>query len=787
MGMRYFGTSVQRREDRKLLTGEGRYVDDIELAGMLHAAFLRAEIAHARINAIDTSAARAVPGVHAVYTLDDLGPPYPDKPMTTAYGSPLLKQSICQHLLAKDEVCFVGQTVAVVIAENRHIAEDAVSRITVDYEPLPVVADCRKALDVDAPLAHLGTDGNLVGNFYCQFGDIDEAFAKAPHTFAVDFHEHRGGCHAMECRNVIADYDPGRDETTIYLTTQAPFLIRRLMARYFEEDESRIRIICPDVGGGFGPKTGPYAEEFTLAVISRQLRRPIKWIEDRREHFVATNQQGDQMWSMEIACEDDGKILGARGRVVHDMGAFVPYGLLLPATSLFPLPGPYAVPAMDVTLDAVFTNKTCTSPVRGAGRPNAAYAMERLIETVARGLGLDPADVRRRNFVRKDQFPYATGGKLPSGDPTVYDSGDYHSLLDMALEKARYAAFKDRQMAARKEGRYLGIGVASCIEDTGFGPYEGVKVKVQPSGKVLLQTGASSQGQGHETVYSQIVADQLGVGIEDIVYHSADTGVVPHGVATAGSRVTANAGPAAQAAALEVRGKAIRLAAELLSVDEDDLEIEDGIVRARSETGRNLNISLGELSLKLTPLMNGKVPEGFSPELEATSFAASEGVPHASGSSVAEVEVDIGTGDVKLLNYVIAHDCGKMINPMLVDGQIIGGVVHGIGNALFERMVYDDSAQPLSMNYGEYLLPIATEMPPIEVLHQETPSPCNPLGVKGAGEGGTIPAANAVIAAIENALEPFGVVVNDHPVSPQRICELLDAAGTATVLDDDAR
>lgn len=776
MGMRYFGTSVQRQEDKKFLMGQGRYVDDIEFVGMLHGAFLRAEIAHAKINGIDTSAAREIPGVHAVYTLDDLGDPYPNKPMTTAYASPLLKQTICQHLLAKDEVCFVGQTVALVVAESRHIAEDALSRIVVDYEPLLAVADCRNALDADAPPTHLGADSNLVGNFYGKFGDIDAAFAEAAHTFKVDFHEHRGGGHAVECRNIIANYDAGSDETTIYLTTQAPFLIRRLMARYFEEDESKIRVICPDVGGGFGPKNGPYAEEFVLAIVSKQLQRPVKWIEDRRENFVATNQQGDQMWHMEIACEDDGKILGARGRVIHDMGAYVPYGLLLPATSVFPLPGPYAVPALDVTLDAVFTNKTCTSPVRGAGRPNAAYAMERLIETVARGLKLDPADVRRRNFVRKDQFPYTTGGTLPSGDPAIYDSGDFHSLLDMALENAGYEDFKERQAAARKEGRYLGMGISSCIEDTGFGPYEGVKVKVQPSGKVLLQTGAASQGQGHQTVFSQIVAEELGVDIDSIVYQSADTGTVPHGVATAGSRVTANAGPASQAAARLVRQKAIKLAAEVLEIDEDDLDIEDGIVRATPQSGRNVNISLGDLSFKLTPLMNGKVPDGFEPELEATSFTSSTGVPHASGSSVAEVEVDVETGEVKLVNYVIAHDCGKMINPMLVDGQIIGGVVHGIGNALFERMVYDENAQPMSMNYGEFLLPIATEMPPIKVLHQETPSPHNELGVKGAGEGGTIPAANAIIAAIENALEPFGVVVNDHPVDPQRICELLDEA-----------
>ena len=778
MGMRYFGTAVQRREDERLVTGHGQYVDDIDMVGMLHGAFLRAEVSHARINSIDTSQAEALEGVVKVYTLAELGREYLTKPMTTAYPSPLLKHSICQHLLAKDEVCFVGQTVAFVVAESRHIAEDAVSRIVVDYDILPAVADCRKALDDDAPVAHLGTENNLVGNFYAKFGDIDEAFSNAAHTFKTEFHEHRGGCHAMECRNVLASYDESKDETTIWLTTQAPFLIRRLMARFFEEDESRIRVICPDVGGGFGPKNGPYAEEFILKIVTQQLKRPVKWIEDRREHFVATNTQGDQMWHLEVATDENGKMLGMRGNVTHDMGAFVPYGLLLPATTMFPLPGPYALPAIDVALDAVFTNKTSTSPVRGAGRPNAAYAMERVIETIARELKIDTAEVRRRNFVAKEQFPYAPGSKLPNGDPVIYDSGDYHGCLDLALNAADYNGFGKRQEEARKQGRYLGIGVSSCIEDTGLGPHEGVKVKVQPSGKVLLQAGAASQGQGHQTVFSQIVADELGVKIEDIVYHSADTGVVPHGVATAGSRVTANAGPAAQSAARKVRQKALKLAAEIMETEEEDLDIDEGIVFIKSDPGRNVSLSLGELCLKLSPLMGGKVPDGFEPELEATSFTSSDTVPHASGSSVAEVEVDIETGDVKLINYCIAHDCGKMINPMLVDGQIEGGVVHGIGNALFERMVYDDNAQPLSMNFGELLIPMATEMPPIRVQHLETPSPTNELGVKGAGEGGTIPAANAIIAAIENALEPFGILIHDHPVDPQRICRLLSEAGT---------
>ncbi len=779
MGVRYFGARVARLEDPRIVTGHGRYVDDIELPDMLHAAFVRSTHAHALIKTIEVAVAKQMAGVHAVLTLNDFGEPYRDRPMDQTYASPLLKQSFTQYPLAKDEVNFVGQTVALVVAESRAIAEDAAAQVRIDYEPLPVTVDCRRALDADAPHVHLHSEGNLAAQLAVGFGDIDAVFNAAEHVFACDFHEHRGGCHAVECRGVIAHDDPYNGGLTIYSSTQTPYLVRRWVARYLDEDENALRVVAPDVGGGFGPKAGVYAEEVAIPLAARILKRPVKWIEDRREHFTATNQQGDQMWHLEVAATGDGVIEGLRGRVICDMGAFVPYGLLLPFTSVNPLPGPYAISAMDVKLDAVFTNTTCNSPVRGAGRPNAAYAMERMIETVARELNLDPAEVRARNFVRKDQFPYQPGHKLPNGKPITYDSGDFHSLLEKALKLADYKGFKKRQKAALKEGRYLGIGISSCIEDTGMGPFEGVTVRVQPSGKVMIETGAASQGQGHETVFSQIVADRLGVQIDDIVYRSADTGAFPIGVGTVASRVICNAGPAAHDAAGQVADKAIELAAQLLGSAGDKLEISDGIVQVKDDPSANISVSLGELALKLSPSTGGIVPEGFAPGLEATSYQSSKAPPTASGTNVAEVEVDIGTGEVRLLKYSIAHDCGKMVNPMLVEGQIIGGVVHGIGNALFERMHYDDQGQPLSTNYGEYLLPLATELPQIDIVHQETLSPNNPMGIKGAGEGGTIPAANAVIAAIENALVPFGIVINDHPVDPQRICRLIDRAGAA--------
>ncbi len=775
MGVRYFGAEVRRVEDARLVTGNGRYVDDIELPGMLEAAIVRSTEAHARIRSIDAEAARALPGVHAVFTLADFPPEYRDRPMVQPYPAPVLLQPTTQYPLARDEVCYVGQGIAVAVAETRHIAEDAAGLVAVDYEKLPAVVDCREAAKDGAPLAHADSPDNVVARLRVAFGEADAAFADAAHVFEERFLQHRGGCHAMECRGVIAEDRPHQDGLTIISATQCPYLVRRNVAAYLGRDEGRVRVVAPDVGGGFGPKAGVYAEEIVVPLAASALGRPVKWIEDRREHFVTTNTQRDQEWTLQAAVDSDGRLLGVRGRVVHDNGAYVPYGLLLPMTTLTPLPGPYAVPALDVAMDVVFTNTAPNSPIRGAGRPNAAFAMERLIARIARELGLDQAEVRRRNYVPADGFPYDTGQKFRDGSPIKYDSGDFEGCLDKVVELAEYAGFAARQKAAREQGRYLGIGVSSCIEDTGVGPYEGATVRVQPDGKVLIQTGAASQGQGHETMLAQVCADRLDVALDDIYVMAADTGAFPHGVGTIGSRVAVNASTAVFDAADSVRDKALGLAAERLEASVEDLEVEDGVIGVAGVP--EMTVTYGELARQLAPMAGGPLPKGFAPGLEATSYRTSDGMPTASGSNIAEVEVDIGTGEVRVLRYSVAHDCGNMINPMMVDGQIVGGVVHGIGNALFERLVYDGAGQPLNNNYGEYLLPIATEMPPIAIAHQETPSPLNPLGIKGAGEGGTIPATSAIVAAIENALEPFGVVIRSYPVSPEELCDLIDAGG----------
>jgi carbon-monoxide dehydrogenase large subunit len=552
-------------------------------------------------------------------------------------------------------------------------------------------------------------------------------------------------------------------------------MVRRYLAQYLGREEATIRVIAPDVGGGFGPKAAHYPEELALALAALQLTKPLKWVEDRREHFLCATQQRDQVWDMEVACDPEGRVLGIRGKVLHDNGAYVPYGLVLPFTSLGPLPGPYAIAACDVGLDVIFTNAVANTPIRGAGRPNAAFALERMMDCVARELGLDPAEVRRRNFVRKEQFPYATGAKSPAGAAITYDSGDYHACLAKLLGQCDYAGFPARRAAALSRGRALGLGIAAYNEDTGIAPYEGAGVRVLPSGKIVIATGAASQGQGLATILAQICADQFGVDAADVMVESADTGKFPLGVATVGSRIAVTAGSSVHLAAVQVREKAIRLAARVLEAAEQDLVIENGVVHVIGVP--EMKVGLGDLARSLAGNVSAPLPQGFSPGLEATAYHEVTRPTYAGGANATEVEVDLDTGEVRLLQHWVTHDCGRMINPLLVEGQVVGGVVHGFGNALFERMMYEpESGQPLTTNYGEYRLPTATELPPISVAHVETPSPLNPLGIKGAGEGGTIPAIAAVAAAVENALSHLGVKIYQYPIEPERLLALIEAA-----------
>jgi carbon-monoxide dehydrogenase large subunit len=769
-GARYFGAAVRRVEDPALITGKGQYVDDLPMPGVAHIAFVRSPHAHARIKSIDLSAAKAARGFVAAYTWETLGAPAA-QPSPQFSPAPVLKQDRTQYALAKGAVHYVGEAVAMVIAETRALAEDAAELVAVDYDVLPVMADWRKAKDPGAPLAHEGAPDNVAATLKLGWGDCDAVFAGAAHVFKERLTTHRGGCHSMECRGVLARYDEIDQKLQIWSSTQVPHMLRRFMAKWLGWSESQIRVAAPDVGGGFGPKAGLYAEEYATALAAVTLKRPLKWIEDRREHFLATNQQRDQQWDLEVAVDANGRMLAMRGYCLHDNGAYLPYGPILGGSTLSPFPGPYALEACALTLDMVFTNLVPNTPVRGAGRPNACFVMERMADLVAQKMGLDRAEVRRRSFIRKDQFPYKTGGRLRDGSEITYDSGDYHMALDSAVN-ALLPGFRERQAELRKQGRYIGFGLASCTEDTGIAPFEGATVKVQPNGKVVLSLGAAAQGQGHKTVFSQIVADRLGVKIEDISVVAGDTAGFPLGIGTIGSRVTATAGPSVFVAANQVREKAVKVAAATLEAKEEEIDLFDGFAGI---PGTNRRIPLGEIALRLDGFSAVPTPLGLEPGLASTHYYNVKLPPFAFGTNVCEVEVDIETGEARVTRYVVAHDCGTIINPMLVDGQIRGGVVHGIGNALYERMVHDENGNPLTTNYGEYLLPIATEMPRIEIIHHETPSPLNPLGVKGAGEGGTIPAANCVISAVEDALSPFGARIRHHPISPMEIVKLVEA------------
>ena len=770
----YVGTSVKRVEDPALVRGEGRFVDDLRIDGALHAAFVRSPYANARIRAVDCAAARALDGVHAVFTHADLPPALREKPVPLLVPNPAIRHLALPFALARDRVALAGEAVAVVLAADRYVAEDAAELVHVDYEPLPVAADVRTALESGAAKAHPEAEDNLAGTLTLEYGDVDAAFANAARVVRRTLFQHRGGGHAMECRTLLAQYDPTGEHVTIWAGTQSPHQYRDAYAGVMGVAQHQVRVVAPDVGGGFGPKTVLYPEQFCIPACALLTGRPVKWIEDRREHFLTTYQERDQYWDGELALDADGRLLGLCGTLLHDAGAYLPWGLVVPHICAATVPGPYVLPAYRMQVTVAYTNKVPVSPVRGAGRPQAVFFMERLMDAAADALALDRAEIRRRNFVQPEQMPYRVGLVFRDGTAATYDSGDYPELQRMALARADYAGFPARQRAAREQGRYLGIGTASYVEGTGLGPFEGAGVTVQRDGSVLLVTGAAAQGQGHRTMLAQVCADALGVDVAAVTVKAADTAAIAYGVGTFASRIAANAAPAAHVAAGKVRAKVLKVAAHLLEASEDDLTVEDGrvFVRGVPDHGR----SLAEIAAAANGLPGFALPAGLEAGLHDTTYFTPERASYPNGCHVAEVEVDVETGEVRLVAYTIGHDCGTMINPLNVEGQVQGGMAHGVGNALFEVMRYDDNAQPVTVNFGEYLLPSAPEVPTAAQVHLECPSPLNPLGVKGAGEGGTIPAPAAIAAAIEHALAPFGVAIDRVPVTPDWLLDRIDAA-----------
>jgi aerobic carbon-monoxide dehydrogenase large subunit len=769
-----FGTAVARLEDPDLLRGKGRFVDDLHLPGLLQAAFVRSQHGHARIRKIDTGPAVALPGVHAVYTAADFRPHLVSERLVVGLPSPAYRQDINRPVLAESEAVHVGEAIAIVVADDRYIAEDAAALVDVDYAPLPAVADPRAALAPGSPTAHAGSPHNLLAEFDIAFGDVAAAFAGAPHVIAEKIWLHRGGGHSIECRGTVASYDGIEDRLTVWSSTQMPHAAQRLLCDLMGRDENQVRVITPDVGGGFGPKLVFYPEDISVALAARLLGRPVKWIEDRREHFVATTQERDQYWTVEMALDAEARIRGIRGSLVHDHGAYTARGVNLPYESAQTVTLAYEVPAYALNVKLALTNKVPVTPVRGAGQPQGAFVMERLLDRAAQELGLDRAEIRRRNLVAADKMPREKPLKSRGGMQVVLDSGNYPECQRLALERIGWDSFPARRDKARGEGIYLGIGLGNFVKGTGRGPFEPVTVRVAPSGKIHVYTGAAAMGQGTKTMLAQVVAEQLGGRIEDVTVTAGDTAAIAMGMGGFNSRQAVMAGSSAHLAAVKLRDKALAVASQLLEAAAADLEIAEGAVRVKGAA--QMRVTLGDIARSVSGVAGFALPAGTTPGLETTESFVRDEMAFANGTAAVELEVDPETGAVAIRRLVIAHDCGTVINPMIVDGQIIGGAAHGIGNALYEWMGFDEHCQPVTATLAEYLLVTATEMPRVEIIHQESPTYLNPLGVKGVGECGVLPVIPAVISALEDALAPFKVRLSQAPVSPADIVAAIERA-----------
>jgi len=761
MSTRLFGAKIRRREDARLVTGRGRYVADIALPGLLHVAIARSPHAHARIARVDADAARRCPGVVRVLVPADVAA-LDRLPLLVPH--PSLQAPACPEILPQEIVSYPGQAVAVVVAETAAQAEDAREALSVQYEALAPVASMEEALRPDAPRVHPG--GNVAARYTQRVGDIAAALARADVVLRERFVLYRGAGMAMETRGIAARWDGEVGQMTVWSTTQSPQILRRFLARYLALPEHAVRVITQDIGGGFGPKGIVYAEDILIPLLARMLDRPVRFLETRREHLLAATQERDQTHEVELGLTRDGRIVGLRDTFVHDCGAFVSWGIIVPLITSVSVPGPYRVPSYEVTLTAVYTNRVPVTPVRGAGRPQAVFVMERMLDLAAERLGIDRLAIRERNLIQPDQFPYDVGIVSRDNSPRRYDSGNYPECLRRVTAAVGWEGFAAERERARAEGRAIGIGLALFVEDTGLGPYEGIRVRVDPRGQVFVFSGASSQGQAHETTLAQIVADGLSVPLEQVTVVPGDTDGIPLGVGTFASRIAVLAGSSAAHAAAEVRAKALAIAAAELEAAPEDLTLQGGRFAVRGVPGRALSLAAVS-AIASAPRPGYALPGGMDPGLEASGYVRVTQSTYSSGAHAAVVEVDAETGAVHILRYVAVDDCGTMINPMVVEGQVHGGIAHGIGNALLEEIVYDDAGQMMTGTLMDYALPRASDVPTLDVHHVVTPSPLNPLGVKGAGEGGTLPAPAAIANAVADALRSREIV--EMPLTRERV------------------
>jgi carbon-monoxide dehydrogenase large subunit len=755
---------VRRREDPRLITGAGAFIDDLRVPACLHAAMLRSPHAHARIRAIDVSAARKAPGVAGVYAAQDLGGA--NAPLPIYAPHPALPVPCRLRPLATDVVRFVGEPLVAVVADDPYRAWDALDLIEVDYEPLPALVDLEAALAPRAPVLHAEIGSNVVAEWRQRVGDADAALRAADVVVRTRIHLARGTAHPLEPRGIVARWDG--DELTVWGAIQLVHRHRTVLAGQFGMPEERVRVIAPpDVGGGFGTKAMYYPEYIVVAALARQLGQPLKWIETRREHTLVACGERDQIHDVEIAATREGRLLALRDDFVHDMGAYTISGLNLLQNAMIHSVGPYVIPNLDLRFRGVMTTTTPVGAYRGAGRPYGTAVIERALDALARELVLDPIELRRRNLIAAGSHPYVTGLTTAGRGPVNYDSGDYARCLALALEALDLPAARREQARRRAEGRYLGIGLVNYVEATATAPNESAIVRVTPDGGVVVVTGAAPQGQGHETMFSRLVGELLGIDPDAVDVRTGDTALVARGGGTFGSRTAAIGGSAALLAGRVVRDKARRIAAHLLEAAADDLAQERGTFSVRGLPSRT--VTWAQVA---AAAYAGTVP-GEAPGLEADHLFEVAQSSYANGTHAVVLEVDPDTGAVQILRWVVAHDCGHVLQPGIVDGQIHGGVVQGLPDALNVQLAYDEAGQRLTATLMDYALATAADAPrSFELRHLESPTPLNPLGAKGAGEGGIMPVHPLIAQAIEDALAPFGARVTRVPITREEIAAI---------------
>ncbi len=775
------GASVRRKEDPRLITGSSTYTDDLVLPGMLHACFLRTPYAHARIRSIKTERAKALEGVVAVFTGKDLKDAL--KPIPCAWQIPNAELKVPDYPpMAVDKVRYTGDIVAVTVATDRYVARDALELIEVEYEPLPVVVDMEKAVKPGTPLVHDNVPNNVCFDWKLSGGDVSKAFAEAEVVVKERFVNQRLIPNAIEMRGALAQYSSATGELTVWMTSQNPHVHRLLLSMGLGIPEHKLRVIAPEVGGGFGSKIHLYPGEVIVSLLSMKLGRPVKWFEDRHENYVGTTHGRDHIQYVELAAKKDGTILGLRVKVYANMGAYLSTVAPGIPTILFGfiLPGAYTIRNVECEVFGVLTNTTPVDAYRGAGRPEASFITERLVDILAHKIGMDPAELRLKNFIPPEAFPYQIATGL------TYDSGNYPRALKRAMEMIGYDELRKEQVSLRKKGKLLGIGISSYVEICGLAPskvaratgfglglYESCTIRVHPTGKVSVFTGASPHGQGEETTFAQLVAEELGIPIDDVEVVHGDTALTPFGLGTYGSRTTPVAGGSIALGARKIKDKAGKIAAHLLEAREEDMVFEKGRFFVRGTPARAKTIQ--EIALSAYTAEN--LPPGIEPGLETTTFYDPENFVFPFGAHICAVDIDPETGEVKIRRYVAVDDCGRVINPMIVDGQVHGGLAQGLAQALWEEAVYDENGNLVTGSLAEYAVPTALELPKFELDRTETPSPHNPIGAKGVGETGTIASPQAVVNAAVDALAHLGVTHIDMPLKAERIWKILRQSG----------